>query len=111
MKEKTIDLLEPLIVGGTEMHQVTIRRSTVGDEEDAMEMAIRLKRPKNSVTVEVCMFSKLTKLPYDAVRSMCGQDYTALREALSALNTPLDAVDPTETSLETETDGIQESSL
>lgn len=108
MKEKTIDLLEPVTVGGVEMPQVSIRRSTVGDEEDAMEMAIRLKRPKNSVTVEVCMFSKLTKLPYDVVRSMCGQDYTALRDALSELNTPLDAEDPTVTSLET--DGIPENS-
>ena len=82
MKEKTVKLLEPVIVGGEERAEVTIRRSTVGDEEDAMDMAIRLKRPKNNVTVEVCMFSKLTKLPYDAIRSMCGQDYTALANYL-----------------------------
>lgn len=74
MKEKNVKLLEPVVVGGEERAEVTIRRSTVGDEEDAMDMAIRLKRPKNSVTVEVCMFSKLTKLPYDAIRSMCGQE-------------------------------------
>lgn len=107
MKEKTIKLLEPVVVGGKERAEVTIRRSTVGDEEDAMDMAIRLKRPKNNVTVEVCMFSKLTKLPYDAIRSMCGQDYTALREALNELNAP-EGEDPTMTP---ETDGIPEKDL
>jgi tryptophan 2,3-dioxygenase len=86
MKEKTISLFEPIVVGGNELHEVTIRRGTVGDEEDAMDMAIRLKRQKNAVTVEVCLIAKLTKLPYDVVRGMYGQDYTALREALSELN-------------------------
>lgn len=107
MKEKTIKLLEPVVVGGKERAEVTIRRSTVGDEEDAMDMAIRLKRPKNNVTVEVCMFSKLTKLPYDAIRSMCGQDYTALREALNELNSP-EEEDPT---MAPGTDGTPENSL
>ena len=55
MEKKQVKLLEPIIVGGEELTEITIRRSTVGDEEDAMEMAIRLKRPKNSVTVEVCI--------------------------------------------------------
>lgn len=110
MKEKTIDLLEPITVKGEERTTVTIRRSTVGDEEDAMEMAIKLNRPKNSVTVEICMFSKLTRLPYDVIRGMCGQDYTALREALNELNSP---EDPTVTPPETdgETAGIPENSL
>ena len=69
---------------------------------DKEAMAIRLKRPKNSVTVEVCMFSKLTRLPYDAIRSLYGPDYTALREALNELNAP-EGEDPTMTP---ETDGM-----
>lgn len=107
MKEKSITLLEPVLVGGEERREISIRRSTVGDEEDAMDMAIRLKRPKNSVTVEVCMFSKLTRLPYDVIRNMCGQDYTALREALNELN----AVEGGGPTMTPETDGMPENSL
>jgi hypothetical protein len=72
-----------------------------------MDMAIRLKRQKNAVTVEVCLIAKLTKLPYDIVRGMCGQDYAALREALNELNGV--AANPTPTP-ETET-GMPESDL
>ena len=107
MEKKQVKLLEPITVGGEEVTEISIRRSTVGDEEDAMEMAIRLKRPKNSVTVEVCMFSKLTRLPEDAIRSLYGPDYTALREALNELNAP-EGEDPTMTP---ETDGMPEKNL
>lgn len=94
MQKKTVTLLEPIEVGGKILTEVSIRRSTVGDEEDAMQQAVQLKRAQNAVTVEICLVSKLTRLPYDAVRSMCGQDYAALREALSGLNTG-DAPNPT----------------
>ncbi|MDE6735577.1 MAG: phage tail assembly protein, partial [Desulfovibrio sp.] len=73
----------------------TLRRSTVGDEEDAMQQAVQLKRGKNPVTVEVCLFSKVTRLPYDAIRSLYGADYAAIREAFKDLNgyTPRDEGD------------------
>lgn len=86
METKTVKLLEPIQVGGKEVTEVTLRRSTVGDEEDAMQQAVQLKRGKNAVTVEVCLFSKVTRLPYDAIRSLYGTDYAAIREAFNNLN-------------------------
>ncbi|MDE6734943.1 MAG: phage tail assembly protein, partial [Desulfovibrio sp.] len=44
---KTVKLAEPIMVGGKEVTEVTLRRSTVGDEEDAMQQAVQLKRGKN----------------------------------------------------------------
>ena len=85
-KTTTVILSEALEVGGKQISEVIIRRSTVGDEEDAMQQAIQLKRPKNAVTMEMCLMSRLTKLPYDAIRSLCGPDYAALRNALNELN-------------------------
>lgn len=83
---RTVKLLEPIQVGGKEVTEVTLRRSTVGDEEDAMQQAVQLKRGKNPVTVEMCLFAKVTRLPYDAIRSLHGRDYAAIRAAHNALN-------------------------
>lgn len=83
---KTIKLAEPIQVGGKEVTEVTLRRATVGDEEDAMQQAVQLKRGKNPLTVELCMISRVSKLPYDAVRSLRGVDYAAIRDAHNALN-------------------------
>lgn len=106
MEKKQVKLLEPIIVGGEEVTEITIRRSTVGDEEDAMEMAIgsSARRTRSRLSLH---FSKLTRLPYDAIRSLYGPDYTALREALNELNAP-EGEDPTMTP---ETDGMPEKSL
>lgn len=92
MNTRTVKLLEPIQVGGKEITEVTLRRATVGDEEDAMQQAVQLKRGKNPVTVEMCLFSKVTRLPYDAIRSLYGTDYAAIREAFNDLNgyTPRD---------------------
>ena len=89
---KTIKLAEPIMMGGKEITEVTLRRSTVGDEEDAMQQAVQLKRGKNPVTVEMCLFARVTRLPYDAIRSMYGADYATIREAFNDLNgyTPRD---------------------
>lgn len=84
--EKIVKLVEPITVGGKEISEVTVRRSTVGDEEDAMQSAVQLKRGKNPLTVEMCLMARVSKLPYDAVRSMHGPDYAALRQALNELN-------------------------
>lgn len=87
MAEKTtVKLLEPIQVGGKEITEVALRRSTVGDEEDAMQQAVQLKRAKNPVTVEMCLFARLTRLPYDAIRSLRGTDYAAIRAAHNRIN-------------------------
>ncbi|MBQ3059612.1 MAG: phage tail assembly protein [Desulfovibrio sp.] len=85
-RNKTVILSEAIEVGGKQITEVIIRRSTVGDEEDAMQQAIQIKRARNAVTVEMCLMSRLTRLPYDAIRNMCGPDYAALRMALNELN-------------------------
>lgn len=85
-RSRTVTLREPLTVGGKEMTEVVVNASTVGDEEDAMQMAVDMKRGSNPVTVELCLISRVTRLPYDILRGMNGADYTALREALNEVN-------------------------
>lgn len=106
MKTKLVRLNEPLNIGGKEITEVVVRRSTVGDEEDAMQQAISLKRGHNNVTVELCLMSKLTRLPYDAIRGMPGPEYQKLKEALNEVNGLADEVqeNPMETD-GTEKDG------
>lgn len=86
METRTVKLENPIIVAGKEMTEVMVRGSTVGDEEDAMQQAVRLKRGDNPVAIELCLMAKLTRLPYDALRSMRGRDYANLRAALNELN-------------------------
>lgn len=88
-RTRTVALSEPIEVGGKALAEVVVRRSTVGDEEDAMQQAVQLKRGQNPVTVEMCLLSRVTRLPYDAIRSLCGTDYAAIREALGQLNGPV----------------------
>ncbi len=86
MREKTVTLLEPIEIGGNKLSQITVRSSVVGDEEDAMQDAVRMKRAKNPVTIELCLLARASRVPYDVLRSMNGQDYAALRGALNELN-------------------------
>ncbi|WP_288230892.1 phage tail assembly protein [uncultured Desulfovibrio sp.] len=88
-RTRTVALSEPIEVGGKALAEVVVRRSTVGDEEDAMQQAVQLKRGQNPVTVEMCLLSRVTRLPYDAIRSLHGADYAAIREALGELNGPV----------------------
>lgn len=86
MGTKTVKLSQPLVVAGKELSEVIVRRSTIGDEEDAMQQAIQLKKGKNPLTVEMCLMCRVARLPYDAVRAMHGPDYMAIREAMNTLN-------------------------
>lgn len=85
-RSKVVTLQENLSVGGKPLAEVVVRASTVGDEEDAMQLAVNMKRGTNPVTVEVCLLSIVTRLPYDAIRGMNGADYGKLRDALNDLN-------------------------
>ena len=84
--KKTIQLKEPIEVGGQTLTEIEVRRSTIGDEEDAMQQAIQFKKAKNPLTVEMCLMARVAKLPYDKIRDMHGQDYAAIRAALNELN-------------------------
>ena len=89
--KKVIKLKEPLEVAGQTLTEIEVRRSTVGDEEDAMQTAVQMKRAKNPLTVEICLMAKLTRLPYDKIRQIHGADYAAIRLAvneLSGMETP-----------------------
>lgn len=85
-QKKVVTLEEPLEIGGKRIAEIEVRRSTIGDEEDAMQSAIQLKKGKNPLTVEMCLMARVTRLPYDAVRSMHSQDYMAIRQAINELN-------------------------
>lgn len=83
---RVVKLLEPLAVGGSEITEVTVRRPTIGDEEDALQHAIQMKRGKNDLTVEMCLLARVSRLPFDALRSMHGGDYAQIRAAVNGLN-------------------------
>lgn len=85
-KVEQVSLLEPLTIGGKSWTTVDVRRPTVGDEEDAMDMAIKLGRGENRVTLELCLMSRLTSIPYDALRRMEAADYTAIRDAANSIS-------------------------
>lgn len=84
--KKTIKLQEAIEVGGQTLTEIEVRRSTIGDEEDAMQTAVQMKRAKNPLTVEMCLMARVAKLPYDKIRQMHGPDYAAIRSALNELN-------------------------
>ena len=46
MEKKQVKLLEPITVGGEEVTEISIRRSTVGDEEDAMGNGHQAQAPE-----------------------------------------------------------------
>ena len=95
--KKIIKLQEAIQVGEQTLTEIEVRRSTIGDEEDAMQTAVQMKRAKNPLTVEMCLMARVTKLPYDKIRQMHGQDYAALRSAVNELNgmpTPVEDENP-----------------
>ena len=70
--EKTAQatLSAPIIVQGKKTDILTLRRATLGDDEDAMDMAISFNRGNNPVTVELCRLSIVTGVPYDVLRTL-----------------------------------------
>ncbi|MFQ9491198.1 MAG: hypothetical protein ACLR0N_09980 [Bilophila wadsworthia] len=63
--EKTAQatLSAPITVQGKKTDILTLRRATLGDDEDAMDMAISFNRGNNPVTVELCTLSIVTGFP------------------------------------------------
>ena len=79
--EKTAQatLSAPIIVQGKKTDILTLRRATLGDDEDAMDMAISFNRGNNPVTVELCTLSIVTGVPYDVLRTLDEDDIGAIR--------------------------------
>ena len=93
-KVEQVTLNEPLTIGGKTYTTIDVRRPCVGDEEVAMEQAISMGRGENRVTLEMCLFSILTGIPYDQLRGMDADDYTAIRKAADAVSRPTKKEEP-----------------
>lgn len=78
-------LSAPIVVRGKQTETITLRRATLGDDEDAMEMAIAMNRGNNPVTVELCTLSVVAGVPYDVLRTLDEDDIAALRSAHNSL--------------------------
>lgn len=86
MKSITFDT--PLQSSGKTFASVNMRFPTVGDEEDAQVMAVDLDRGGILLTAELCLFSLLTGIPYDDLRSMPSYEIKKFRKAYHEMNAP-----------------------
>lgn len=84
-KTAQASLSAPIVVRGKQTETITLRRATLGDDEDAMEMAIAFNRGTNPVTVELCTLSIVSGVPYDVLRTLDEDDIASLRAAHNAL--------------------------
>lgn len=85
-KMKTVTLSAPLQVGGKDVLELTVRPSTIGDEEDAMQDAVGIRRANNPLTAEMALLARIVRVPYDALRGLSSGDYLKLRAAFNAVN-------------------------
>lgn len=85
-KMKTVTLSAPILVGGKDVLELPVRPSTIGDEEDAMQDAVGLRRGNNPLTAEMALLARIVRVPYDALRGLSSGDYLKLRAAFNAVN-------------------------
>ena len=83
---KTVALSAPLHVGGKDVWELTLRPSTIGDEEDAMQDAVSMGKATNPLTAEMTLLARITRVPYDALRGLSSGDYLRLRTTFNAVN-------------------------
>ena len=60
---QTVKLSAPLQVGGKEVWELTVRPSTVGDEEDGMQDAVAMHKGNNPLTAEMALLARITRVP------------------------------------------------
>ena len=99
----TVTLSKPIRLAGKDVTEVTVRTHTIGDEEDAMQKAVSLKRKDNVLTSDMMMTECATGIPYEVLRGMSPADYMKLQEARSK-------VDNNDMENPTDTDGTQQTS-
>lgn len=85
-KMKTVTLSAPIQVGGKDVLELTVRPSTIGDEEDGMQDAVGLRRGNNPLTAEMALLARIVRVPYDALRGLSSGDYLKLRDAFNTVN-------------------------
>lgn len=86
MQTKIIKLSQPVMFKGEMLKELTVRRINIGEEEDAMQAAVQMKRARNTLTVEMCIFAKAARINYDTVRQMSNTDYAKLRAAMDEIS-------------------------
>ena len=81
---QTVKLSAPLQVGGKDVWELTVRPSTIGDEEDAMQddRAGELGYSPQ----EMALLARIVRVPYDALRGLSSGDYLKLRAAFNVVN-------------------------
>ena len=90
-KVETVVLDEAVEVKGRgKVTDVEVRRPTVADEEDAMDMAIGMRKGDNRITLEVCTYSRVTGIKYEDLRNMDADDFTKIRNAYARVVAPLE---------------------
>ncbi len=85
-KTITVPLSRPVRVAGKDIAEVSVRESTIGDEEDALQEAVQIKRGNNPLSIEMLLLARMASLPYDVLRSMPSSDYIRLRDAYNSLS-------------------------
>jgi len=95
-KEYEVPLMFPVEKSAGQMvSSVKIHRPTVGEEEDAIEMALSLgKSRENLLAIEICTYAIITGLKYESLREMDQDDYSAIRRAFEEINAPLKRQEP-----------------
>ena len=88
MNKIEISLDYPVKVGGKALSVLEMREPTMADEEDSMDMAISLGRPRNPITTEMCILGILCGVPYEEVRRMHTVDYKKMRSCYDKLTRP-----------------------
>lgn len=83
---QTVKLSAPLQVGGKDVWELTVRPSTIGDEEDAMQDAVGMGKATNPLTAEMALLARIVRVPYDALRGLSSGDYLKLRAAFNVVN-------------------------
>ena len=83
---QTVKLSAPLQVGGKDVWELSVRPSTIGDEEDAMQDAVGMGKATNPLTTEMTLLARIARVPYDALRGLSSGDYLKLRAAFNVVN-------------------------
>ena len=83
---QTVKLSAPLQVGGKDVWELTVRPSTSGGEEGAMQDAVGIRRGNNPLTAEMALLARIVRVPYDALRGLSSGDYLKLRAAFNVVN-------------------------
>ena len=102
-KTVTVTLTKPIRLAGKDVTEVTVRPHTIGDEEDAMQGAVGLKRKDNALTTDMLITERVTGVPYEVLRTMLPADYMKLQEARGR-------VDDNDMENPTDKDGTQQNS-